>query len=238
MNSTRLPGKMLLPLAGAPLLQRVIERVQRATKLDDLVLAVPSKDAADFAPICNGRAWLYAYPGDESDLVGRYLRAALAHDADLIVRVPCDNPCIEGKYIDEAVEQYLDECHTFYSNTTVGISQPDKFRILYVDGLGCEVLSVSRLKWLDRKTHGHPRLREHPHGWFYEQRNKWESEGDCGITINSLEPESTMSQLRLDVNMPADYDFIADIYAALWPSNNNFTITDILAYLETKKATA
>lgn len=216
MGSTRLPGKMLFDLAGAPLVQRVLERVTRAKMIDDIVLAVPSKDAATFAPIANRLAWLYGYALDENDLVGRYLAAAQAHEADIIVRIPCDNPCIEPSVIDEAIAAYLADPFVYYSNTTAHVGEQA------IDGLGAEVVSMSRLHWLDQRTRGQAEWREHPHRYFEH----------CGLL------QLPKADLRLDVNEMKDYLFIKDIYDALYPTNPSFTIHDILAYLDTKKALA
>jgi spore coat polysaccharide biosynthesis protein SpsF len=204
---------MLLPLAGAPLVQRVLERVARSKRLDTVVLAIPSRDFDAFAPLATlTRAWLYPYLGDDADLVGRYLSAATVFDADLIVRIPCDNPCIEPQFIDQAIDTYLKSNTVFHSTTTVNINGQ------WIDGLGAEVFSLSRLKILDLVTKGQPAYREHPHRYF-----------------QYVLPAPDLS---LDVDTQEDYDFIADIYDHCYPQNEQFTIHDILAYLETKKVLA
>src|SRR3990167_9729802 len=112
-GSTRLPGKAFLPLAGKSMTQNIIERVQRATKLDDVVLAFPDTRTnadttfADLAVRC-GCSYYRGTGIDENDLVGRYLGAAEMYHADIVVRIPGDNPCVEPGYIDKAVEIYLD----------------------------------------------------------------------------------------------------------------------------------
>lgn len=220
MNSTRLPGKMLLPLAGAPLVQRVIERAHRANRINEVVLAFPVNDYESFRYVQQTDCALYPYPGDENDLVGRYLGAALAYGADVIVRIPCDNPCLDPFYIDAAIEEYLTYPFVYYSNTTDVAEVGSKMRM--VDGIGAEVVSISRLKWLDGITQGQPELREHPHRYFEQ----------CGLL------QLPRADLRLDVNTQADYDFIKNLYNAIYPTNPTFTITDVLAYLDTKKAPA
>ena len=191
LHSTRLPNKMLLPLAGAPLVQRVIERVQRAKMLDDIVLAVPAEDARIFAPIAKGRCQLFAYVGDEADLVGRYLACAWQFGAETIVRIPCDNPCIDPTYIDAAVQEYLFRPYVFYSNTTT-LVRGSRYN-LHVDGVGAEVFSYSRLQWLDQKTQClDPSYREHPHKYFNF--------------------ELPIANIRMDVNTQEDYDKIAALY--------------------------
>ena len=214
LGSTRLPNKMLLPLAGAPLVQRVLERVSRSQSLAQIVLAFPEADAESFWPIvqANPRWSGYSDMGDEADLVGRYLKAARHYRADLIVRIPCDNPCVQAEYIDEAIATYRHCDVTFYSNTTA------RYAGQYIDGLGAEVFSFNRLTLLDELTRGQALLREHPHRYF-----------------DYILPHA---DIRLDVNTQADYDFIADIYDHCYPRNEQFTIADILAYLDTKKVPA
>lgn len=226
MNSTRLPGKMLFDLAGAPLVQRVVERAQRATSIHEVVVAFPIKDYESFKCLHSTGCSLYASPGAENDLVGRYLSAADAYSADIIVRIPCDNPCVQPGIIDAAVERYLHTPSLYVS--TMYHHLHDR---VYADGLGAEVLSMSRLKWLDQKTVGQANYREHPHllfqdwhlidGWEQYQRYANHSE-----------------TILLDVNTMDDYEFIRDIYEALYPANPLFTIDDILAYLARKKVTA
>ena len=221
MNSTRLPGKVMLPLAGKPMVQNIVERVKRAKRLDDVVVAYPgSKDnemsIGRIARECS--VWPFWYEGDESDLIGRYLSAAVGFQADLIVRVPCDNPCVDPAYIDRAVEDYLDQPYVFFSNTTALIKHDG--RPVWVDGLGAEVLSMSRLKWLDRITQGQPELREHPHKYFLD-RYQDNSLPDEAVAFGKLEGD-----LRLDVNTIDDYKFIERIYNHF--GHNHFTAHDIL----------
>ena len=126
MGSTRLPGKAMLPLAGKPMITRLVERVVRAKTLTRVVLAYPFKDHADMIAALNQRddpgynqgVGVYASKDDENDLVARYLSAAQAHHADVIVRIPGDNPCVDPAYIDQAVKTYLHEPNIYYSNTT------------------------------------------------------------------------------------------------------------------------
>jgi spore coat polysaccharide biosynthesis protein SpsF (cytidylyltransferase family) len=211
VDSTRLPGKMLMPLAGKPFIQNVMERALRAKRLYGVILTYPLKDHDAFKPVIDAMPkytegtpyGIYAYQGDENDLIDRYLCAATSWHADLIVRIPGDNPCIEPAYIDKAVETYLKYPLTFFSNTTARCEGAD------VDGIGAEVFSFSRLKWLDEATKGHPDLREHPHKLFNFAL------GDADV--------------RLDVNTKADYDFMADIYSHF--GNNMFHVAHVLEYL-------
>ncbi len=202
MGSTRLPGKSLLPLAGKPMVQNIIERVQRATRLDRVLLACPPQDAMQFERLFPGL--VYAPEMNESDLVGRYLWAAIHACADVVVRIPCDNPCVDPAYIDQAVQAYLDQSHIYYSNTTA------KVKHLWVDGVGAEVFSRSRLTWLDRITRNNAVWREHPHKWFEEHH------------VYTLPP----ADIHLDVNTEEDYHKITALYERF--GHNRFTSEEIV----------
>jgi len=212
MGSTRLPGKMLLPLAGLPLIERVVERVQRATQLDEIVLAVPAQDTEAFRPSVSGRVWLYGYPGEESDLIDRYLCVARSHRADVIVRIPGDNPCVDPEYIDDAVRRYLTTPSIFFSNTT------DYVGPTAVDGIGAEVFSVSRLRWLDQRVGDRADWREHPHRYF-------EAHGLYTLP---------KADLRLDVNTQEDYEYIRDLYDQM--GSSDFSSQQAVNYLLTQEA--
>lgn len=223
MNSTRLPGKVMLPLAGKPMLQNIIERVHRAKQVPEVILTCPVSDAKQFYPIveaCRARTaeghatrqvCLDEWDGDENDLVGRYLEAALRRSADLIVRVPCDNPCVDPAYIDQVVDEYMRYGYIFNSNTTGAACNR------WIDGIGAEVFSISRLKWLDERTRGNAEQREHPHLTFYHLENLGET---------SCRSNRNVQALRLDVNTLDDYHFIEQIYNHF--GHNHFTAQDIL----------
>lgn len=108
MGSTRLPGKVLMPLAGAPLLQRLIERVRGARRLAHLVVATseqPENDA--IAELC-ARIGCPCHRGSESDVLRRMLDACGA-DADIMVRLTADNPFVDGELVDMVVAALLAE---------------------------------------------------------------------------------------------------------------------------------
>jgi spore coat polysaccharide biosynthesis protein SpsF len=202
LGSTRLPGKSLFDLAGKPMVQNIVERVQRATRLDAVLLACPPQDAEAFEAIAPGL--VYAPDIADNDLVARYLLAAIHTCADVIVRIPCDNPCVDPGYTDQAVMAYLDTPHAYYTNTTA------KVRHLWVDGVGVEVVSRSRLSWLDRITRGNDLWREHPHRWFEEHR------------VYTL----PTADIHLDVNTEEDYLKIKALYERF--GHNRFTAEEII----------
>ena len=231
LGSTRLPGKMLLPLAGKSVLWHVLDRVKRAKLVDEVVLTYPVTDSKAFATIMNACAVKPCpWSGDESDLVGRYSLAADWYEAAIIVRVPGDNPCVDPAYIDEAVRSYRLFPSIYYSNTTAAVERGPVegacSPLVTVDGIGCEVFSLSRLQWLDAHTHAYPTkgCREHPH-------RRFQNATVGGFVLPTAD-------LRLDLNTPADYAFLSDLFAHVYPTHPQFTTADVLAYLKTKEVWA
>src|SRR5262249_4953398 len=105
MSSTRLPGKVLLDLAGEPRLARVVERTRRAKTIDRVVVAT-TVEAEDqpIIDLCHSRGWTVSR-GSRDDVLDRYYQAALADKADPIVRITSDCPLIDAGVLDRVVSQ-------------------------------------------------------------------------------------------------------------------------------------
>src|SRR5262245_31944898 len=112
-GSMRLPGKVLLPLAGRPLLHRMLERVLAASTPSTVVVATTS-DAADNAveTIANA-AGVSCFRGHPTDLLDRHYQAALAFGADAVVKIPSDCPLIDPDVIDRVIGHYLTHAADF-----------------------------------------------------------------------------------------------------------------------------
>ena len=95
MGSTRLPGKVLLDLAGEPMLERVMNRVGCARRVDELLVATSTQPGDDrLAEFCGARAWSF-FRGSETDVLDRYYHAARGCGAQTVVRITSDCPLIE-----------------------------------------------------------------------------------------------------------------------------------------------
>ena len=104
MGSTRLPGKVLLDLAGEPMLVRDVNRVHRAQTLDEIVVATTVKPADDaIVDLCTECGWP-CFRGSEEDVLDRYYRAAIEHQADVVVRITSDCPLTEPEIVDRVVK--------------------------------------------------------------------------------------------------------------------------------------
>ena len=195
--------------------QRIVERCKRAKLVDEVVVATPFDDAEEIGRAVDCPVVAPQLP--EDDLIARYYTVAAGMKADLVVRVSGDNPCVEPEEIDNLVDhaQYIHEpCRSLFTNA-------EDFKYDH-DGFGGELYTLEMLEWMDRFIK-EPKYREHPHKFWAEM--------NCYSYCGNFHPRG----FRLDVNDQADYEKIKNIYEALYPTKPNFSMKDVLAYIETAR---
>ena len=218
MGSSRLPGKVLLPLAGQPLLVRMLERVQRASLAGTVVVATTTDPADDAVAACCTAHGLECFRGDALDLLDRHYQAARHYQADVVLKVPSDCPLIDPAVIDEVVRFYLDfaERYDFVSNL-----HPATFP----DGNDVEVMPFEALETAWREAR-RPLEREHTTPFFWENPGRFR----LGNVEWGTGLDYSMSH-RWTIDYPEDYDFITAVYEALYPGNPTFGLAEILRLL-------
>lgn len=227
MGSTRLPGKSMMDLAGAPLVGRILERVKRCTQLDDVVLAIPDTEKDAILQKLGESYGVKVFAGSENDLIERYFQAAVWSKADIIGRLPADNATPEPSEIDRIVQHHLALGRPGFSSNLSVIGDSG-----YPDGIGAEMFDFSLLKEA-REGHHDPRQREHVHLNFFDYSvgqavdAKW-----CPISTVKCPPEFRRPDLVLDVNTQEQYEFMRQLYAYLYPKNPEFHITDIIRWYD------
>ena len=118
VGSTRLPRKVLLPLSGAPLLIRFIERVRRSKYANNFVVATTT-DRADnvLVDLCKENNFPY-YRGHATDLLDRHVMCGKEFDAKVLVKIPTDCPLIDPGVIDRVIGAFYshDRDYDYVSN--------------------------------------------------------------------------------------------------------------------------
>lgn len=215
LGSTRLPGKVLLDLAGKPMLVRCVERIQRAKEIDDVVIATTINPADDkIISLCQEYGWDF-FRGNENDVLDRYYRTALEYNAKTIVRITSDCPLIEPTIVDQLIEKFS----TLEPNIDY-VSNIFPLRT-YPRGLDTEVMSFSALErcW---KEDTNPAYREHV--TLYIRNNP-----DM-FRIREVNIEQDLSSFRWTVDTPEDFNFVSQVYQYL--GENTFSYKDILELLQ------
>ena len=212
MGSSRLPGKVLADLAGQPLLQRILERVGRARRLERIVVATSTSPADDpIVALCD-RLGVGVTRGSEADVLDRYYQTATAIGADPIVRLTADCPLIDPAVIDLVVSAFCRGSFDYASN----IEPPT-----YPDGLDVEVVSYAALAraWREATL---PSDREHVTLYIRRATDRF-------VTAN-ITHGSDLSHHRWVVDEAGDLRIVREIYAAL--GTGAFGLDEVVALLE------
>jgi spore coat polysaccharide biosynthesis protein SpsF len=213
MSATRLPGKVMLPLAGAPMLQRLVERVKRARRIDEVVVAttIAPPDAV-IVGLCE-RIGCGVHQGPVEDITQRLLEAA--DGSDIVVQITGDCPLIDPGHIDETVRLLIDEEADYATNSLHGCTFPIGFdvRAFTMSALHRAAESTDPID----RVHGSYFIHRHPElfrlvGWDAPQA--WRA------------PE-----FRLTVDEPADYELVRRVFEALYPVRADFDAHDVITLL-------
>lgn len=162
MGSTRLPGKVLMPLGGRPALDHVIERVSAAKTVDRVVIATTTSASDDpIADYCSQKNIACAR-GSEDDVLSRYIDAMRLYPSDIVVRITADCPLTDPALIDEVVSALkADSTLDYHSNTLPPRRIPhgldvEAFRSLILERAGREATRS------DEREHVTPYIYRHP----------------------------------------------------------------------------
>ncbi|TMK39845.1 MAG: acylneuraminate cytidylyltransferase [Actinobacteria bacterium] len=161
-GSSRLPGKALMEVGGAPLIVQVLRRVRRATSVDETVLATTNAEQDDTLASLADAEGVSCFRGDEHDVLARVLRAARKANADAIVRLTGDCPLIDPQVVDTVVRELLTHVGTCdYASNVV--------RRTFPRGLDVEALFTDTLSRVERLASS-PEAREHVTWFIYRER--------------------------------------------------------------------
>ncbi len=222
MGSSRLPGKVMLPVMGSPVFVQQVKRV-RAAALGGTIVVATTTDVADdiIETVCNGEG-IPCFRGHATDLLDRHYQAALKYNADVVIKIPSDCPLIDPAVIDRVITCYL--------RNTAGYDYVSNLHpASYPDGNDVEIMHVSVLEqaW---KNAERPLEREHTTPYIWEHPEKFR----IGNVIMDGHPDYSMD-FRFTLDYEEDYHFIKAVYETLHGRNPLFSVTDILTLLEERK---
>jgi spore coat polysaccharide biosynthesis protein SpsF len=214
MGSTRLPGKVLLPLFDHSVLGHVIRRVQASQTLDDIIIAttnlLPDEAIATEAEKYHAKV----YRGSEQDVLSRYYEAALEAQAECVVRITSDCPLIEPEIMDRVV-RLREQAKADYASNVLHRSYPR--------GLDVEVFTMDALA---RAYHegAKPDQREHVTPYLYQNPDQFHMASEVN--------EEDHSQYRWTLDTLEDWELIRRIYGELYTKNPRFSWREALRLME------
>ncbi len=216
MGSRRLPGKVLKPIAGKPLLWHIVHRLKACHLVEEIAVAT-SVNAADEAIVewCNANG-VTVVRGPEDDVLARYANAAEKLDADIIVRVSSDAPFIDAGFVDHLIATLIEQ---------------DGDYVLLEDGAPCahEGVDPFSRRALDRlmmdAAHD-PDAREHVTGYF-----RLHPEFVKTVRARPYPPLAKKAR-RLTIDTPDDLAFIEALHARLDARAGEASLADLLMLME------
>jgi len=192
-GSVRLPGKVLKPLFGSPLIERVVDALLVAETVDFVVGAISENSEPELERVLLAKG-CYVFRGSEEDVLGRFVQALQINRVDLVIRATGDNPFVSPEHIDSIVKLHLAE-------------QADLSHWLGLPlGCGVEVVNAKALLEADAEAVD-PYEREHVTPFLYRHRERFKI----------LEPVLTgYPDISLTVDSPADFKKAEQIMQGLY----------------------
>ncbi|MDZ4816269.1 MAG: glycosyltransferase family protein [Verrucomicrobiota bacterium] len=219
MTSSRLPGKVLMPVAGKPLLQILVERLREARGVDEIIIATTINATDNDIETLGKRLGIRVFRGSELDVLGRVCGALRMAEADLCVEITGDCPLIDPDIVTEVVAEFQST-----ASTHKYVSNSDPCRSVPV-GLDVQAFAAESLYELDRGATS-PEDREHVSYAFYrpESGNKWNPRflthastvggDDVWVTLDYIE----------------DYELIRNLHEELSQTKPNYRARDIIEW--------
>ncbi len=217
-RSSRLPGKVLMPILERPMIARMIERISRARTLDAIVIACPEGEEDDAIEAIAFETGVLCFRGSEDDVLARVVGAASANHADVIVEVTGDCPLHEPALIDKVVSDYMLGGADFVSNI-LPYTTP---RGTDVRVFSAESLAAIAGRSTDSADREHVSLHYWEHPELYRIRNV------------TTEFPADAASLRLTVDTEDDLRFVRAVYDELYNANPAFTLADVIGLLTSR----
>lgn len=215
MRSSRLPGKVLLPAGGKPMLAHLVERLRRVPSIDAIVLATTVNRADDVLVDFAHQQTIFHYRGSEDDVMARVIGAAEQAQADVVVEITADCPIIDPGIVEQAIRMFRHNPCDYASNAHVRS---------YPDGMDVQVLSISALRRSTAMT-ADPLEREHV--TLHIRRHP-----ELFRHVHLVAPpQEHWPELGLTLDEQADYRLLKTLIEHFGDANPFFTCREAIAAL-------
>jgi spore coat polysaccharide biosynthesis protein SpsF len=224
MGSSRLPGKMMLPLDGSHVLQHDVRRVTAADSVDEVVVATSDKKQDDIVARYATREGASVFRGSEDDVLGRMYAAAREHDADIVVRVTGDNPLVSPEFIDVSVQELVD-CGSDCVSARLERTFPYE--------ITTETFTFDSFETVEAAS-DQPHQREHVTQYYYENPEEFDL---YNVTSEQLFAEASLqnrTDLRLTLDEADDYEVFRQIYEGV-EYDEIVDVADAVHYVDTEE---
>lgn len=213
MSSTRLPGKVLLPLAGKPMIHHIVDRVKSCNNVGKVVVATSIEKSDDpLAQYCAKNNLEY-YRGSLKNVLSRFIKILKLYNFDYCVRITGDCPLIHPPFIDAQIEALKK-----YSGDLIWVNGQSSV----LEGQG--VISSKAIMHVSEKSNDPDDLEHVGSSYFLNNQNEF------NYVELKIPKEYFNYNYRLTVDEMNDYDFVKYIYEQNW-HDYLINLTDIIEWL-------
>ena len=218
MTSSRLPGKVLLPAAGKPMLEHLVRRLQAVPSLDGIVLATTLNPTDDIIVEFSKRVGVSCFRGSEDDVMARVIGAAESCGADVVVEITGDCPIIDPQIVEQTIRMFKAHKADYVSNCHIRS---------YPVGMDTQVLRVDTLQRSAALTND---ALDHEHVTLHI-RNHPEIFSHLHLVAP---PDVHWPSLGLTLDEIRDYELLKRIIEHFEPDNTLFSCLDVVHLLREK----
>lgn len=225
LASTRLPAKVLAEIAGKPMLELLVERVHRAGRIDQVVLATTTAREDDVLVALAGRLGIGCHRGSVNDVMGRVLEAVRAAGAEEVVALTGDNPLVDPRLIEDVVDFRRSGGFDYVTTTHMHHSKKWGTERTFPVGVSVQVFTAGVLADAASRT-ADPVEREHSSFAIYNhpERYRLGAFEATGKYAGWRRPD-----LRLTVDQPEDLKLMRNIFDRLYMDNPGFSTGEAIA---------
>ena len=220
MGSSRLPGKVLMPVMEKPVLWHIYHRLSRVEKIDEVVVATSYLERDDPIDQFCTENQMICFRGNEADVLDRFYKAALASGAEFLIRITGDCPLADPALITQLIDYYHHNKFEYCGIATGAGVATQNFYGRFPDGLDAEIFSFSALEKAWKEADG-ILYREHVTPYLWKHPKKFKT----GVLKSK---ERDYSDLRWTMDNWEDYEIIKYVYETLYPKKPTFDMKDIL----------
>ena len=218
MTSTRLPGKVLLPAGGQPMLKHLVDRLRQVSSLQAIVLATTVNCTDDCLEGFAQKEDIACFRGSEEDVMGRVIGAADSVQADIVVEITGDCPVIDPLIVEQTIQMFRHNSCEYASNSL--------FRS-YPDGMDTQVFALETLKRSAALTN-EPLDREHVTLHICNHPDLFRH------VILVAPPDLYWPGLGLTLDEQDDYELLKNLIEYFGPSKPYFSCGEIIGLLRTR----
>lgn len=215
MTSSRLPGKVMLPALGRPMLAHLTSRLKAVPSIDEIVLATTINATDDVLADFAEKDGIKVFRGSEEDVMSRVIGAADSAQADVVVEITGDCPIIDPDLVEQTIRVFKRNNAVYAANSFISS---------YPDGMDTQVITLDALKKSFAMTDD-PLDREHVSRHIVNNPQLFPH-------VYLIAPPSLhWPGLGLTLDEPADYELIRTLIENLGKDNPLFGCGDAIRFL-------